>query len=173
MHNAAFIKDDSWVETGRSLSFTASSEALGAYKNVFSITEDGHIWTNLFDYAYIFDIGREAASQIFSYVSENSVEAEPEPYAFSLAGTLTEITDEYIIVDDTVLCSDEKDGMGFKIYLDDMRIRRHIEFEKISVGEIVVVSFTGKIDVEAGNVVEGAYSLSRGYLSEDGVSVPE
>lgn len=171
--NAAFIKDDSWVETGRSLSFTASSEALGAYKNVFSITEDGHIWTNLFDYAYIFDIGREAASQIFSYVSENSVEAEPEPYAFSLAGTLTEITDEYIIVDDTVLCSDEKDGMGFKIYLDDMRIRRHIEFEKISVGEIVVVSFTGKIDVEAGNVVEGAYSLSRGYLSEDGVSVPE
>ena len=38
---------------------------------------------------------------------------------------------------------------------------------------VVVVSFTGDINVEEGNVVEGAYSLARGYLSEDGISVPE
>lgn len=45
--NAVFVEDDSFVETERSLSFTATSESLGAYKNVFSITEDGHIWTNI------------------------------------------------------------------------------------------------------------------------------
>lgn len=171
--DAGFISDDSWVLDGRSLSFTASSDALGVYKSVFRVTEDGYIWTNVFDYAYIFHIGRDAAAQIFSYAAENRIESAPEPYACSLAGTLTEITDEYIVVDDTFLCTDGKDGMSFKIYLDDIRIRRHIEFEGITVGDVVIVSFTGGIDTEAGNVVEGAYSLSRGFLSEDGISVPE
>ena len=63
--------------------------------------------------------------------------------------------------------------MRFKIYLDDVRISRHIEFEGIAVGDVVVVGFTGGIDAEGGNVVEGACSLARGYLSEEGVSVPE
>ncbi len=171
--SAPFIEDDSWSESGRSLSFTATSQALGVYKAVFRVTEDGYVWTNIFDYAYIFKIGREAAEQIFSYAVENRSDSEPEPYTFSLAGTLTEITDEYILVDDAILCADDKDAMTFKIYLDDIRISRHIEFEGITVGDVVVVSFTGSIDAEAGNVVEGACSLSRGFLSEDGVSVPE
>lgn len=171
--SAAFVKDDSWGQDGRSLSFTATSDALGVFKGVFRITEDGYVKTNIFDYAYSFHIGREAAEQIFSYAAENRIPSEPEPYTSSLAGTLTEITEEYIVVDDTVLCSDERNGMRFKIYLDDIRIRRHIEFEGISVGDVVVVSFTGSINTEAENVVEGVYSLSRGFLSEDGVSVPE
>lgn len=171
--SAAFIEDDNWSQNGRSLGFTASSDALGVYKGVFCVTEDGYVWTNIFDYAYIFEIGRENAERIFSYAAENKVKSEPEPYTFSLAGTLTEITDEYILVDDSILCQDEKDGMQFKIYLDDMRIRRHIEFEGIAEGELVVVYFTGGINVEEGNVVEGAYSLARGFLTGDGVSVPE
>lgn len=171
--SAEFIKDDGWTENGRSLSFTATSDALGVYKGVFRVTEDGYIWTNVFDYAYLFRIGREAAERIFSYAAENGIEAEPEPYTSSLAGTLAEITDRYILVDDTILCSDEKEGMRFKIYLDDVRISRHIEFEGIAVGDVVVVSFTGGIDAEGGNVVEGVCSLARGYLSEEGVSVPE
>lgn len=170
---AEFIRDDSLTEDGRSLSFTATSDALGAYKKVFRITESGYIWTNLFDYAYTFFIGRDAAAEIFSYAAENSAEAAAEPYAYSLAGTLTEITEEYIIVNDSIMCADEKDGMDFKIYLDDIRIRRHIEFEGITVGDVVVVSFTGSIHSEAGNVVEGAYSLAKGFLSDEGVSVPE
>lgn len=169
--NAAFVENDSRSQDGRSLSFTATSDALGVYKSVFRITEDGYIWTNIFDYAYVFRIGEEAAEQIFTYAAENSTASAPEAYAFSLTGILTEITDEYILVDDSVLCVDERDGIPFKIYLDDIRIRRHIEFEGITVGDLVVVSFTGSI--QEGNVVEGAYSLSRGYLSGDGVSVPE
>lgn len=171
--SAEFTGDDILGEDGRNLSFTATSDALGIYKRVFCVTEDGYIKTNLFDYAYIFHIGSTAAEQILSYAAENRIEAAPEPYMSSLAGILTEITDEYILVDDTVLCADEKDGMRFKIYLDDLRISRHIDFEGITVGDVVVVSFTGSIDVEAGNAVEGVYSLSRGFLSEDGISVPE
>ena len=50
----------------------------GVYKGVFRVTEDGYIWTNVFDYAYLFRIGREAAERIFSYAAENGIEAEPE-----------------------------------------------------------------------------------------------
>lgn len=171
--SAEFVGDAYWDNNGRGLSFTASSEALGVYKSVFVITEDGYVKTNVFAYGYVFRIGREAAEQIISYAAENRTESKPEPYLHSLAGTLTGITEDYILVDDSILCSDERDGMSFKIYLDDIRVRRHIEFEGISVGDIVVVSFTGDIDAEAGNVVGGVCSLSRGYLSEDGVSVLE
>ena len=172
--DAEFVEDDNWGESDRNyISFTATSDALGIYKRVFNVTEDGYIWTNIFDYAYIFRIGEEAASQIISYAAENGTESEAEPYNASLVGTLTEIADGYILVDDTVLCSDENDGMTFKVYLDDLRIRRCIEFGGISVGDIVVIYFTGNIAADAGNVVEGAFSLSKGTISDGGVSVPE
>lgn len=172
--DAEFIEDDNWGESNRNyLSFTATSDALGIYKRVFNVTEDGYIWTNIFDYAYIFRIGREAAGQIISYAAENGTESEAEPYNASLGGTLTEIADGYILVDDTVLCSDENDGMTFKVYLNDLRISRCIDFGGIGVGDIVVVYFTGDIDADAGNLVEGAFSLSKGTISGGGVSVPE
>ena len=122
---------------------------------------------------YIFRIGQEAADQIISYAVKNGTESEMEPYNASLAGTLTGVGDDYILVDDTVLCSDGNDGMTFKVYLNDLRISRWIDFGGISVGDIVVVHFTGNIDTDAGNVVEGAFSLSKGTISGGGVSVPE
>ena len=167
--DAEFIEDDNWGEGDRNyLSFIATSDALGIYKRVFNVTEDGYIWTNILDYAYIFRIGQEAADQIISYAVENGTESETEPYNASLAGTLTEIADGYILVDDTVLCSDENDGMTFKVYLNDLRISRCIDFGGIGVGDIVVVCFTGDIDTDAGNVVEGAFSLSKGTISDSG-----
>ena len=172
--DAEFVEDDNWGRGDRNyISFTATSDALGIYKRVFRVTEDGYIWTNIFDYVYIFQIGEEAAAQIISYAAENGTESEAEPYNAVLARTLTEITDDYILVDDTVLCSDEKEGMAFKVYLDDLRISRCIDFGGINVGDIVVVNFTGNIDTEAGNVVEGAFSLSKGNISDGEVSVPE
>lgn len=171
--NAECVGDEYWNNNGRSLSFTASSEALGVYKSVFIITEDGYAKTNVFDYGYVFRIGREAAEQIISYAAENRTESKPEPYLYSLAGTLTEITEDYILVDDSILCADGRDGMSYKIYLDDIRVRRHIEFEGISVGDMVMVSFTGDIDTEAGNVVREVCALSRCHLSQEGVSVLE
>ena len=167
--DAEFVEGDNWGEGDRNyLSFIATSDALGIYKRVFNVTEDGYIWTNILDYAYIFRIGQEAADQIISYAVENGTESETEPYNASLAGTLTEIADGYILVDDTVLCSDENDGMTFKVYLNDLRISRCIDFGGIGVGDIVVVYFTGDIDTDAGNVVEGAFSLSKGTIYDSG-----
>lgn len=172
--DAAFIKDDTFSMAERNyISFTVTSEALGVYKQTFYVTSDGYIKTNIFDWAYIFEIGEDAANRILSYATENGAEAVREPYTYTLAGTLVEITDGFLFVDDSILCSKQKDGMVFKIPTNDLRISRCIDFENISIGDIVVVDFTGNIDTAAGNVVEGAYSLSKGILSEDGVFVKE
>ena len=54
-----------------------------------------------------------------------------------------------------------------------LRISRCIDFGGIGVGDIVVVYFTRNIDTDAGNVAEGAFSLSKGTISDGGVSIPE
>lgn len=172
--SAEFIHDDNWNCSEREyLSFTVTSDALGVYKRAFYITNDGYIWTNIFDYAYIFQIGEEAAEKIIAYATENGVESEMEPYTYSLAGTLVKVADDYILVDDTILCTDEKEGMVFKVPMDSLCINRCINFEKISDRDIVVVYFTGNINIEEGNVVEGAYSLVKGTISNSEVSIQE
>lgn len=172
--DAKFIeKDNVWDQNKKYIGFTATSDALGVYKRVFYVTSDGYIETNIFDFRYTFEIGADAANQIISYAAENSAECAMEPYTYSLAGTLVEITDEFIFIDDSILCSNQSKGMVFKIPANDLRIRRHIDFEQIGVGDIVMVNFTGNIDVEAGNIVEGAYSLSRAAISDGEVFVNE
>lgn len=165
--DAVFVDDNIWNPGMRSyISFTATSEALGAYKGVFYVSADGYVMTNIFDWGYFFDIGEDAAGRIISYATENGIETEPEPYMYSLAGTLTEIGEGYILVDDSVLCVDPKDGMVFKVLTDDLRISRYIETGKIKVGDAVSVGFTGDIDVEAGNLVNGVCEISDAIISD-------
>lgn len=118
------VDDDSWNRGDRNyISFTATSETLGAYKKAFYVTEDGYVWTNVFNWAYLYHIGEEAAGQIIEYATENGSEAEIEPYTQSLAGAVVEIGEDYILVDDSILCEDSEDGMVFRVPADDQRIR--------------------------------------------------
>lgn len=167
--------DDDWWNRGERnyISFTATSEALGAYKKAFYVTEDGYIWTNVIGRAYLYHIGEEAAGQIIEYATENASEAEFEPYSQSLAGTVVEIGDDYILVDDSVLCEDPEDGMVFRVPADDLRIRRYIDHLNLEAGDTVVVGFTGDIDVEAGNVVRGAYYITEATIAGGDVWVAE
>lgn len=172
--DAKFVEDEVGSRISRDrITFTASSEILGVYKRVFYVTPDGYISTNIFDWAYTFCIGEDAATDIISYANKHAVKAEREPYTYSLVGTITEIGDGYILVDDSVLCVDESDGMVFKVLTSDLRIRRHIDYQKISTGSIVVIWFTELVNVEAGNIVSGAISMAKGTVYEDEVIVTE
>lgn len=167
-----FEDSDSFERSHRSyLSFTATSEALGVYKRVFYVTGDGYIWTNIFDYAYVYFIGEEAATKIISYAEQNSTEAEFEPYEYTVSGTLTEIGDGYILIDDSVLQLDGKDGTVFKVLTEDIRIRRYIECTNINVGDAVVVKYRGT--VSEGNIISDAYSVCKGTLIEGCLAVAE
>ena len=166
-----YADSDHWQGSGPYLSFTVTSDALGVYKKAMYITEDGYLWTNVFEYAYIYEIGTEAAGKIIAYAMENSVEKQMEPYEYRLAGTLVKIEDGYAYIDDSIMCVDESEGMVFRVSLTDIRVRRCIEYAGVGVGDLVVVTFRGGIDLADGNLILDARSIDQASLTENGDAV--
>lgn len=144
---------------------------LGVYKRAVYISEDGYFATNILDYSCSYFIGEGAAGKIISYAKSNSTETESEPYELEVTGTLIEIGDGYVLVDDTVLCANEEDGMVYIIFTDDIRVRRGIECSDMKVGDTVVVKYKGTISDH--NEVSGAYSMYKGTLVDGDLAMPE
>lgn len=170
--NADFVEDDKWsVHKRDHLSFTVTSETLGVYRVAMYVTADGYLWTNAFSYQYLFKIGEDAAGEIIKYAKENSSEAEYKPYQNRIVGKVVEVTDEYILIDDTVLCNNPSDGTTYKVLLNDLRISRYVDHEIIKVGSTVQITFEGEID-EA-NTIDSAISASQVKISGGDVLIPE
>lgn len=153
------------------LSFTATSEALGVYKRVVYISEDGYFSTNVFDYAYTYLIGTDAAKKIIEYAMNNSTPGKFEAYELTLSGTLKEVTDDYILVDDSILCRNKKDGTVYKIYINDIRLKRCVDIAGINVGDVVWITYNGEISES--NEITGAYSMDKGILINGDLAIPE
>lgn len=170
--NAPFVEDEKWVAHDREYySFTITSETLGVYKGAMYVTVDGYLWTNAFNYQYLFNIGEDASSKIIKYAKENSTEAEYEPYQNTIVGKITEITDEYILLDDSILCANPDDGITYKILLNDLRISRYAESGAIRVGENVQITYEGEIDES--NTIDSAISASDVVISGGDVLITE
>lgn len=146
------------------LSFTATSDALGVYKRVVYISEDGYFATNIFNYSYVYYIGEDVAGKIIEYAKNNSEIGMCEPYELTVAGTLVEVGNDYISLDDSVICKNQDDGIIYKIDISDLRIKRCIDNEIVKVGDVVVVKYKGEISEK--NEVTGAYSINKGTLVE-------
>lgn len=168
---AAAVTEEWNLSKRAHISFTVTSEALGTYKTVMYITEDGYLWTNAFDYGYVFNIGEDAAEKIISHAKANSTQVEPEPYYYSLCGRISRVEDGYFILDDTELCTDPKNGKTYKIMTEDIRIKRCIEFARIGVGDIVEVKYDGTI--KDGNIITTAYDMNEGRLVGGDMLIPE
>lgn len=170
---AAFVEDQTWTVGDRDyLSFTITSDALGIYKAALYVTEDGYLWTNAFSWQYLFNIGDDAADKIIKYAKENCIEAEYEAYRNSVAGTIVEITEEYILVDDSILCKDPADGITYKVLLNDLCISRYVDHRVVKVGDTVQISYKGEIDETNGNTIAGAISASKATISGGDVFIP-
>lgn len=143
---APFIPDDNFfVHEREYISFSIISEPIGVYKNVIEITEDGYLSTNIFSYGYLFDIGEDAARRIIDYAKNNSTETDYEPYEKEIVGEVVEITEEYILVDDSLLYINPDDGITYKILLNNKRITRYIDKDFINKGDAVRVVYDGEI----------------------------
>ena len=172
--SAVFVDDESWTVSDRNyLSFTITSDSLGIYKAALYVTEDGYLWTNAFDWQYLFNIGEDAAVKIIKYAKENSIETEYEAYRKSVAGTIIEITEEYILVDDSILCKNPADGITYKVLLNDLRISRYIDYGIVKVGDTVQISYEGEIDETNANTIAGAISAFKVTISNGDLSIPE
>ncbi|MBQ2735879.1 MAG: hypothetical protein IJF26_00415 [Clostridia bacterium] len=166
-----------WSKDGKDyVDFTVSSEKLGLYKSVLTITKDGYLFTNGTNFGRyaLYFIGEDTANKIIDYVRSNLKDGKYEPEAPTLVGTLTQITEEYIIIDDSIICNDTKNGIQYKILLNDKRISRYIENNHVHLNETVFLVFEGEIDTENGYVIDSAVSISGALISSDGeVMVPE
>ena len=172
--DSPFIEEDPWSESwDNKITFTVISEQLGIFKQVFMVSRDGYIQTNMFEWAYTFYIGPEKAEEIYRFVQDHSRETEPEPYSYSLAGTITEIHEDYILIDDSCMCLDPNAGMVFRIPMEDIRVRRCVEFGRLREGDFVVVWFTNRIEPDGKNMISGAYSISPAILEDGTAMVPE
>lgn len=167
-----YADSDRWERSEEYLSFTMTSDALGVYKRAMYITKDGYLWTNVFEYAYIYEIGEEAAGKIIDYAMTNSVEKPMEPYEYRLAGTLVKVEDGYAYIDDSIMCVDPSEGMVFRVSTDDIRIARWL-VKLVQVGDFVVVTFRGGIDLEDGNLILDARSIEKASLVDGDAVVPE
>lgn len=164
---------DKWERSEEYLSFTMTSDALGVYKKAMYITKDGYLWTNVFEYAYIYEIGTEAANKIIDYAMTNSVEKPMEQYEYRLAGTLVKVEDGYAYIDDSIMCVDPSEGMVFRVSTDDIRISRCLveDLTGITIGDLVVVTFRGGVDIEDGNLILDARGIDQAFLTSEGDAV--
>ena len=170
--DAKLCQDDVFNKDGTGyIAFCVSSEALGVYKKVIYISESGYLETNILDYGYTYYIGEKTAREIIDYARKNGSKAEKVVYEASIEGTLTEIGDGYVLIDDSVLCEDAGKGRVYKVYTDDIRMRRCIELGNIQTGDIVSAKYDG--DISENNEVRGAYSIYTGELVRGGLVIPE
>ena len=172
--NAEAADPIGWHENrGGYISFTVTAEALGVYKRAMYVTESGYVWTNAFDGEYLYFIGADVAGSIIRYAEENSVPAKSEPFNKMVAGKVVEITECYILVDDSVLCKNPEDGITYKIMINDVRISRYVECGAINVGSTVIVVYEGDIDKKNGNKIVGAIDISEGIITSGDILIPE
>ena len=165
-----------WSKDGKDyVDFTVSSEKLGLYKSVLTVTKDGYLFTNGTNFGRyaLYFIGEDAANKIIDYVRSNLKDGKYEPNIPSVPGVITEITDEYIIIDDSAFCNDPDNGIQYKILLNDKRISRYIENDFVRVNELVEVTFEGEIDIEGGYVIDSAYQIKSVIITDGEVMVPE
>lgn len=171
---AEFVDPPDWVANDREyISFTITSEALGVYKNAMYVTKDGYLWTNVFNGAFLYYIGADTAEEIIDHALENAVPSEFLPYMYSLVGTITEIGDGYILLDDSVMCADPEEGIVYKIVTTDPKLSRIFKAERLSVGDTVQVQYTDYVDLAANTVIASAAAISEAQIIDGYAMIPE
>ncbi len=154
-----------------SVSFSVSSEQLGVYKRTLTVYANGYLSTNILDCEATYRIG-ETAEKIIKYARENSESAKYEPYLPSALGYVTEVADDYIMIDDSSLCRDENDGVTYTIMLDDIRISRYVKRVSPKVGELIMAEYEqGGMTDEF--VITNAVNLSRASFVDGYAAVEE
>lgn len=170
--SAPSVSDDiaNWSESR--LSFALDSSALGVYNLSFSFKEDGYLTTNLENYGYTYNLGREAIDEIVNFAIKNRlVILLPEKQY--LVGTVTEIGEDYIKVNDSVLMKNPADGIEFTVYATNMNIRRYIISGYLKVGDTVSIEH-GYLLKDSYTEIRNAVDLNECRITSNGqVLIPE
>lgn len=138
----------------------ASAAASGHSRKYFSLWDDGYLSTNIERNNYNFYLGEEAAAELLNYILSHKTKA-PEDSIKSLYGVVTEIGENYIKIDDTILMKNPEEGMEYTVYTYDMHVKRHVTDERIKLGSHVKILHRDSSS-ELLTEVQTAFYLKRG-----------
>lgn len=160
---------DSWSEW---ISFSLTSEELDIYNLSWSLWENGWLVTNLERYGYYYYLGPDAVAEITAYALAHKTEHQKKP-TYSLVGVITEVGEDYIKIDDTIMMENPEDGMIFTVYAGNSNIKKYLACGYLSAGQEVMVTHKG-IYAEEPTVVRTAISLYEVWIEDTGeVWIPE
>ena len=172
--DAPFAKGYEYYNNKEDVSFSATSEVLGIRNLSFTINEEGYIITNIEQYGYYYNIGVEAAREVIDYVKAHMTEPQPveKPSVYRIVGTVTEIGDGYIKVDDSIIMKNPEDGLIFTVVTQDKRLSRVVNL--LRVGSQIMVVYDGFVSKEDPTRIEYASAIHSVWITEDGdVLIPE
>lgn len=154
------------------ISFAINSNTLGVYNLSFSICDGGYLSTNIENYQYVYNIGTDATNKIIDIAMKNKlVVLLPEKQY--LVGTVTEIGEDYIKINDSVLMKNAEEGIEFTVYATNMNIRRYIISGYLNVGDTVRVTH-GYLLKESYTEIKNAVDLEECIItSGKDVLIPE
>lgn len=169
-----FASDYTYYGNKEHVSFSLHSTQLGIENLSLTVNSEGYVFTNLADFGYYFQIGEEAAMEIISYAMANKGDT-PAPTRAYLVGQVTEITDTYFKLDDSVMMKDPSQGIVFTVSTESVRIRRYFDMGIVKVGSTVFVTYDGKIYADDPTKIENPLSLDKCFISENGedILIPE
>ncbi|MBR6872125.1 MAG: hypothetical protein IKN17_01320 [Ruminococcus sp.] len=174
--DAAVIDQEEWNRDGSKYGnlagFCISSEVFGIGNMTLNVFKSGYIWTNAFRYAYIYDIGTEAAEKLISFISGHIEDYTPVSDVITVSGKVTWVKDYAIGVDNSISCTDSTDRREYTVSITDIRVKRSVEFpNKLEPGEDVRVSFKADPGVIDGDEITEPRSISR--IRSDGPETEE
>lgn len=157
----------------RLIAFSLNSDALGAHNLSLSFNRQGYMITNIENYGYYYYIGTDAVNSIAELAMSQKTQP-PIELKFSLAGTVSEIGENYIKIDDSVLMKNPDDGIEFTVYATHMNIKRYIISGFLKVGETVTVEYSDMLTPENHTEIKNATNMYEAIITDSGeVLIPE
>ena len=154
------------------LSFAITSETLGINNLSFSFNQEGYLMTNIEDYGYYYNIGVDAVNEIVDYALKHRIAPRQEEKQY-LVGTVTEIGENYIKVDDSVVMKNPEEGIEFTVFADHMNIKRYIISGVLKVGQTVQITH-GYLPKDSYTQIKDATDLHVCIITSAGqVLIPE
>ena len=156
----------------KAVSFSLNSDVLGVKNLSFSFNEEGYLFTNIESFGYYYNVGMDAVEQIVDFVLKNRTKASEDETQY-LVGTVTEIGENYIKVDDSIVMKNPEDGIEFTVFADHMNIKRYIISGHLQVGATVSIKH-GYLPKENYIEIRNAIELEECIITSSGeVLIPE
>ena len=164
--DAPSVSDDFYDRKLNKISFAMKSTTLGVYNLALSFSENGYLWTNIEGYAYCYYIGEDAVSQIVDIALKNKEKSVVSETQY-LVGIVTEIGEDYIKIDDSIMMKNPEEGIEFTVYANHMNIKRYIISGFLKEGTCVRVEH-GYLPKDSYTEIQNATYLNECIIGKDG-----